>query len=62
MTYVLILANISTMLDWSGGWGWRVTPSSMVLTTAQVFIDHTKNSQKYIADPRLVLPQIEYTA
>ena len=32
----------------------------LVLLDPQVFIDPRKNSQKYIADLPLVLPQIEY--
>ena len=32
----------------------------LVPLNPQVFIDPQKNSQKYIADPPLVLPQIEY--
>ena len=46
---------VSAVLDLSGG----LTPL-WCLSTPQVFIDPHWFSQKYIADPPLVLPQIEY--
>ena len=52
-----VSTNLFLSAQFVGGWGfkWKLVPLN-----PQVFIDPHNFSQKYIADPPLVLPQIEY--